>query len=342
MVVDRPADSNQNCAMSYDEHGYRTLLAEAVTARDHSRGPETAAVTLVEYGDFECPYCREAAAVVSALERRFGSDLRLVFRANPRSHVFKHAEKAAEAAEAAAAQGAFWQMHDLLFANQGALEEADLVGYAGQLGLDVSRFEDELRSNVHKARVREQEVSGWHSHVLSTPTFFVNGVRFEDRPDVETLGAAISAARHAANKTSTTASFRGGVVRSEGRGFRQSIAIGPHRLLADLPPDEGGEDAGPDPHDLLQAALGACTAMTIQWVARKRGWPLAAVEVRMSQSRNGTRHVFRRGLVIEGSFTDEQRAELVKAADRCPVSKALQGQIDIETRLEERPAAPVA
>ena len=322
--------------VSYDEPGYRSLLAAPVTEGDHRRGPDTAAVTLVEYGDFECPYCREAAGVVRELEKRFGSDLLFVFRANPRSHVFKHAEKAAEAAEAAGAQGAFWPMHDLLFANQGALEDDDLVGYARQLGLDVPRFAEELRTGRHKRRVRELESSGWRSHVLSTPTFFVNGVRFEDRPDLDTLGAAIAAARHVANKARTATPYRDAVVEGEGDGYRQVITIGAHRLLADLPIDQGGDDAAPGPHDLLLGALGACTAMTIRWLARKRGWPLGRVEVKLSQSRNGSRHVFRVAVALEGNLTAEQRAELTRAADRCPVSKTLLGEIDIETRVEDQ------
>jgi protein-disulfide isomerase len=179
---------------------HATRLAHPVSLRDHSRGPEAAPVTLVEYGDFECPYCGAAAAVVRQLQERFGPDLRFVFRANPRSHVFPHAEKAAEAAEAAAVQGKFWEMHDLLFANQGALEDKDLVEYARRLGLDVDRFQAELQSGAHQGRVHDQEVGGWPSHVISTPTFFVNGVRFDDRPDLDGLGAALAAAREAAQR----------------------------------------------------------------------------------------------------------------------------------------------
>ena len=193
-----------------------TRLVQPVTARDHSRGSTNAPVTLVEYGDFECPYCGAAAGVVSELQARFGSDLRFVFRPNPRSHIFPPAEKAAEAAEAAAAQDKFWEMHDLLFANQTALEDSDLVDYAGRLGLDLPRFQKELRSGAYHERVHQLEVGGWPSHVISTPTFFINGVRFEDRPDLETLGAALERARDAARKTSSDITPHGGSPAAEG------------------------------------------------------------------------------------------------------------------------------
>lgn len=214
-VTDASAPSSADVPSNLSA-SHLTRLAQPVTARDHSRGPANAPVTLVEYGDFECPYCGAAAGVVRELQARFGSDLRFVFRPNPRSHVFPHAEKAAEAAEAAAAQDKFWEMHDLLFANQSALEDADLVDYARRLGLELPRFQEELRSGAYRERVHQLEVGGWPSHVISTPTFFINGVRFEDRPDLETLGAALARARDAAANTSSDSTPHGGSPADEG------------------------------------------------------------------------------------------------------------------------------
>jgi formate-nitrite transporter family protein len=175
----------------------RTDLSDPVLPRDHTRGSASAKVTLVEYGDFGCPFCAAAVPVLRELERRFGPDLRLVFRHNPRGFDHPHAPKAAEAAEAAAEQGKFWEMHDLLFAHQDALEDDDLIGYARGLGLDVAKFTANLRSGAHRDRVHADELSGVRSRVISTPSFFINGKHFSDTPDVERLGQAIEAARQA-------------------------------------------------------------------------------------------------------------------------------------------------
>ena len=176
-----------------------TDLSQPVSPRDHVRGSSTAKVALVEYGDFACPFCARAAPVVRALEQRFGENMCLVFRHNPRAFAHPHAPLAAEAAEAAADQGKFWEMHDLLFSHQNALEEADLVAYAKELGLDAAKFAEELRSRAHRERVHSDELSGVQSQVISTPTFFINGTRFTDTPDTERLGAAIQAALSAAS-----------------------------------------------------------------------------------------------------------------------------------------------
>jgi Na+/H+ antiporter NhaA len=164
--------------------------------RDHVRGPEEAPVTLVEYGDYECPYCGRAEGTVRELLQAFSEELRYVFRHLPLVEVHPHAELAAEAAEAAGAQGRFWEMHDLLFANQRALEPADLRERAAQLELDVARFWDEVRSRVHARRVTEDVRSADESGVVGTPTFFINGRRHQGAYDVETLTAAIRLARH--------------------------------------------------------------------------------------------------------------------------------------------------
>jgi protein-disulfide isomerase len=171
-------------------------LREPVVPHDHVRGPSTAAVTLVEYGDFECPFCARAHPVVRELEQRFGETIRVVFRHNPRAFAHPHAAQAAEAAEAAAEQGKFWEMHDLLFTHQHALEEKDLIGYASALGLDVEKFTADLRAHAHAARVHADELSGVRSHVISTPTFFINGSRFQGKPELDLLAEAIDAARH--------------------------------------------------------------------------------------------------------------------------------------------------
>ena len=159
--------------------------------RDHIQGPTEAAVTLVEYGDYECPYCGAAYPIIREVQSRMGERLRFVFRNFPIATSHPHAEQAAETAEAAAAQGRFWQMHDLLYENQKRLRDEDLRGYAEKLGLDVVAFERELAEHVHTARVREDFMSGVRSGVNGTPTFYVEGVRYDESYDLETLLAAL-------------------------------------------------------------------------------------------------------------------------------------------------------
>jgi protein-disulfide isomerase len=170
------------------------LAVDVDAGRDHVRGPEHAPVTLVEYGDFECPYCGRAEPVVRELLADFG-DVRYVWRHLPLNDVHPHTQVAAEAAEAAAAQGAFWEMHDLLLAHQDALERPDLVGYAAELGLDVDRFADDLDQHAGAARIAEDVDSADLSGVTGTPTFFVNGRRHYGAYDIEALSAAVRAAR---------------------------------------------------------------------------------------------------------------------------------------------------
>jgi Na+/H+ antiporter NhaA len=161
---------------------------------DHVRGPLDAPVTVVEYGDFECPYCGQAEPVVRELLRDFG-DVRYVWRHLPLTDVHSHAQLAAEAAEAAAEQGVFWEMHDLLLTHQDGLRLSDLVGYAGELGgLDVEQFTQALRSHAGAARVADDVDSADLSGVSGTPTFFVNGQRHYGAYDIETLSAAVRAA----------------------------------------------------------------------------------------------------------------------------------------------------
>ncbi len=161
--------------------------------RDHVRGPRDAPVTLVEYGDFECPYCGRAEPVVRELLGDFG-DVRYVWRHLPLSDVHPNAQLAAEASEAAANQGAFWEMHNVLFEHQDALGPDDLVAYAGQLGLDVERFSDDLRRHAGSAHIAEDVDSADLSGVSGTPTFFINGQRHFGAYDIDTLSKAVHTA----------------------------------------------------------------------------------------------------------------------------------------------------
>ena len=169
-------------------------LALPVSERDHVQGPATALVTLVEYGDYECPYCGQAHPIVKELQERLGDRLRFVFRNFPLTNAHPHAAHAAEAAEAAAAQGKFWEMHDYLYEHQRTLDDPRLLQAAAQLGLDTARFQQEMGAHTHAARVREDFLSGVRSDVNGTPSFFVNGVRHDESYDLETLVAALERA----------------------------------------------------------------------------------------------------------------------------------------------------
>ncbi len=151
-------------------------LAVPVSAADHTLGAERSPVTVVEYGDFECPTCKQAAPAVKLMLERFGSSTRFVFRHFPVESAHPHAMHAAQAAEAAGGQGQFWQMHDLLFENQRHLEIGNLRQYAERLQLDMPRFIAELDDEIYLQRVREHIEGGMRSHVRGTPTFYINGV----------------------------------------------------------------------------------------------------------------------------------------------------------------------
>jgi Na+/H+ antiporter NhaA len=165
-------------------------------ARDHARGPEDAPVTLLEYGDYECPYCGQAEVVIRDLLESFGDDVRYVWRHLPLNDVHPNAQMAAEAAEAAAAQDAFWGMHDKLLEHQDELAPPDLTRYAEELDLDVERFWDDLRERVHAPRIAEDVGSADASGVAGTPTFFINGKRHHGAYDIDTLTATVRAARN--------------------------------------------------------------------------------------------------------------------------------------------------
>ena len=170
-----------------------SALVLPVGPRDHIQGPANAPVTLVEYGDFECPHCGRAYPIVKEIRRSMSEDLRFVYRHLPLTRMHLHAEHAAEMSEAAAHHGKFWPMHDLLFENQDALEDVDLVGYAGSLGLDPDWAAAALAEGRFEPRVREDFSSGVRSGVNGTPTFFINGQRYDGPLDLllETLRQAL-------------------------------------------------------------------------------------------------------------------------------------------------------
>ena len=152
------------------------LLLSPDEATDHVRGPASAPVTLIEYGDFECPSCCQARAALKVILPHFDRQVRFVFRHFPLREAHPHAELAAEAAEAAGAQGKFWPMHELLFTHQQHLKEKNLLDYAGQVGLDIPRYQNEMNDHVYLQRVQEHMLGGRHLGVRGTPAFYVNGV----------------------------------------------------------------------------------------------------------------------------------------------------------------------
>jgi len=179
------------------------LVEDVDPSRDHIRGPENAPVTLLEYGDFECPYCGRAEEVIRQLLRETGSDVRYVWRNLPLNDVHPWAQVAAEASEAAAAQGAFWEMHDALLSHQDDLEPRDLIGYAEELHLDVDRFRADLRDATYADRVAADVTTADESGVSGTPTFFINGRRHYGVYDIDTLTQAVRSAKQRAVSLAT-------------------------------------------------------------------------------------------------------------------------------------------
>jgi Na+/H+ antiporter NhaA len=184
------------------------LLVPVDVARDHIRGAADALVTLVQYGDYECPHCRAAVPVIAELLARYQGELRFVARHFPLPDVHPNAALAAEAAEAAAAQDHFWQMHDTLHAHSEALQLADLVGYARDIGLDAGRFESELRAGRYSQQVARHVASGDSSGVTGTPTMFINDQRYGGSYDFESLDRAVRTALVAARAQEANASRR--------------------------------------------------------------------------------------------------------------------------------------
>jgi protein-disulfide isomerase len=171
-------------------------LSQPVGKEDHALGSADADATLVEYGDFECPYSKEGTQIASRLQEEFKGRLRFVFRNFPLDK-HPHAQHAADGAEAAAAQGKFWEMAEMLFANQGKLTDRDLLRYADKLGLDTAKFKQDLSEHAHAERVRVDVLSGRASKVTGTPTFFINNQFYDGADDIETLRTVLS--RHLQN-----------------------------------------------------------------------------------------------------------------------------------------------
>ena len=155
--------------------------------RDHIQGPDNASVTLVEYGDFQCPYCGQAYPIIKQVQKNLGNKLRFVFRNFPITQAHPHAQHAAEAAESAAAENKFWDMHDYLYEHQQTLDDEHLEKYAEVVGLDTSRFKNDISNHVYADHVREDFLSGVRSGVNGTPSFYINGIRYDDPWDFETL-----------------------------------------------------------------------------------------------------------------------------------------------------------
>jgi protein-disulfide isomerase len=159
--------------------------------RDHTRGPATAPVTLIEYGDFECPFCGQAYPVVEALLEQLADEVLFAYRHFPLTQVHPHAQHAAEASEVAAAHGRFWEMHHLLFQNQRALDDRSLARYAASIGIDPADVIAALAEGTYAARVREDFLSGVRSGVNGTPSFFINDLRYDGPRDLRSMVAAV-------------------------------------------------------------------------------------------------------------------------------------------------------
>ena len=183
-------DADKSDALAWQQ----ASLTPPVADRDHIRGTADAVATLVVYGDYECPYTRKSMKVVGQLQQELGEDLRFVFRNFPLTEIHPHALRAAEAAEAADAQGRYWEMHDYLFAHQHSLEESDLLQYASDLGLDTARLARDLATHAHLGRINKDVESGLLSGVQGTPTLFINGVLHNASWEYDTLAAALQRA----------------------------------------------------------------------------------------------------------------------------------------------------
>ncbi len=177
-------------------HHQAFRLTEPLSPVDHVLGPEHAPVTVVEYGDFECPQCKQAVGTVKLMLASFPERVRFAFRSFPIEGIYPHALRAAEAAECAGGQGRFWEMHDLLFEKQGHLAQNQLFDYARSLGLDMARFTAEMDDEVYLQRVRETHATGDASGVRGTPTFFLNGALLDVSYGLHVLVDAVQAALH--------------------------------------------------------------------------------------------------------------------------------------------------
>ena len=168
-----------------------TTLTQPISAHDHAEGPADAPLTLVEYGDYQCPYCGAAYPVVKGLQKTLGKKLRFVFRNFPLTQAHPYALIAAEAAEAAALQGKFWEMHDLLFEQQSLLKPEIIPLWVKEIGLNLEKFANDIKQDVIEKRIKEDRQSGIRSGVNGTPTFFINGMRYDGPHDYDSLLAAL-------------------------------------------------------------------------------------------------------------------------------------------------------
>jgi len=166
-------------------------LSVAVNKSDHAQGPEDAPVTLVEYGDYQCPYCADVHSMIQSIAKKMGSQLRFVFRHMPLIEMHPYAQYAAEGAEAAGAQGKFWEMHDAIYRQQSELGSSLMNKLAHMLKLDIQRFEADLDARRYRPRVKRDFMGGMRSGVAATPTFFVNGKRYDGALDGPSLLAAV-------------------------------------------------------------------------------------------------------------------------------------------------------
>lgn len=166
-------------------------LSVEVGENDHSSGSKDATITLVEYGDYECPHCARAYPIVKKVQEKMGDKMRFVFRNFPLTQMHPNALHAAEASEIADKQGKYWQMHDVLYENQDALDDESLKSYAGQIGLDAGKFAADLDNDTYEEKVREDFMGGVESGVNGTPTFFINGERFDGSWEYENLLEAL-------------------------------------------------------------------------------------------------------------------------------------------------------
>ena len=181
--------------MSEKDSGGNIQLSLPVSeSRDHIQGPATAAVTLVEYGDYECPYCAQAYLIVKEVQERLGNKLRFIFRNYPLSKLRPHSYQSALAVETAAAQGKFWEMYDFLFKHGQSLTDDNLRLSAAKLGLQINKFDIEFRNRTYSRHVDEDIQSGEESGVTKTPTFFINGDRYDDSWDLDSLLSALDEA----------------------------------------------------------------------------------------------------------------------------------------------------
>jgi protein-disulfide isomerase len=167
----------ENKNMSVGEEIVKLTLPVNIS-RDHILGPSNASVTLLEYGDYQCPYCGQAYPIIKQVQKHLGNKLRFVFRNFPITQIHPHAQHAAEAAESSSAQNKFWEMHDYLYEHQQTLDDSHLEKYASTLGLDLAQFNHDMSSHAHAQHIREDFLSGVRSGVNGTPTFYINGIRY--------------------------------------------------------------------------------------------------------------------------------------------------------------------